>query len=107
MCSVSMIGDHYRDQWQPKPWFQPNINPGLPGGGLYGGGVPISRAEFDDLKRQVEEMKLLLARAKEYDERNGEPECEVDEKMDLLRKVAKLVGIELDDVIGPKSQPAS
>ena len=40
--------------------------------------------------------------AKEYDERNNEPDCEVDEKMDLLRRVAKLVGVDLDDVIGKK-----
>ena len=39
---------------------------------------------------------------KEYDERTGQPDCEVDEKMDLLRKVAKLVGIDLDDVLKPK-----
>lgn len=36
-------------------------------------------------------------------ERNHEPECEVDEKMDLLRKVAKLVGIDLDDVLGKQT----
>jgi len=60
----------------------------------------ISRAEFEELKRQVLEMKELLKRAKEYDERNGEPECEIDEKMQILRKVAQLVGVDLDDVIG-------
>lgn len=64
----------------------------------------VSRAEFDELKRQVMEMKELLKRAKAYDERNGEPDCEmVDEKMDLLRRVAKLVGIDLDDVIGKRT----
>lgn len=99
MCVVSMVGDHYRDKWGdrwpgaiPATPFQP-FNP-----------IPvISREEFDALKKEVEEMKALLKRAKEYDERNNEPDCEIDEKMDLLRKVAKLVGVSLDDVIRPAS----
>jgi hypothetical protein len=96
MCTVSMIGDHYRDRWNERDYMQgwgtsPNVLV-----------VPqISRQEFDELKREVTEMKELLRRAKKYDEDNGEPDCEIDEKMDLLRKVAKLVGVELDDVIGP------
>lgn len=98
MCSVSMVGDHYRDIFKDNPLTrQPNVS--WPVTVIQGDGP--SRREFNDLKRQVEEMKLLLARAKEYDERNGEPECEIDEKMDLLRRVAKLVGVDLDDVIGP------
>lgn len=98
MCVVSMVGDHYRDVWTDpnrNGWHTgpsvPNMPIILPS--------PISREEFDALKKEVLEMKALLKRAKEYDERNNEPECEVDEKMDLLRKVAKLVGIDLDDVI--------
>lgn len=113
MCTVSMIGDHYRDKWEPRPWF-PGISPMMPGVPITPsmpyqpmapsvGAIPmppISRAEFDALKKEVEEMKALLKRAKEYDERNGEPNCEMDEKMAVLRKVAKLVGVDLDDVIG-------
>ena len=97
MCVISMIGDHYRDRWVPEPktWTNVVLTP------------PVSREEFDKLKAEVEEMKKLLKRAKEYDERNGEPECEIDEKMDLLRKVAEMVGVSLDDVIGkPKKKRA-
>jgi hypothetical protein len=101
VCTVSMIGDHYRDKWtypvtptplqplrQVSPTYVLNVS-------------PVTREEFDALKRDVEEMKALLKRAKDYDARNGEPDCEMDEKMDLLRKVAKLVGVSLDDVISP------
>jgi hypothetical protein len=103
-----MIGDHYMDKWQPQPWYpslpyiptypnpiQPNIILNPP--------PVISKEEFDSLKRDVAEMKELLKRAKEYDERNGEPDCEMDEKMDVLRRVAKMVGVDLDDVIGSQS----
>ena len=109
MCVVSMVGEFYGDQWKPRPWFphipEPTFTP-VPT--TTGGSTPIvigpniSRQEFDDLKRQVMEMKELLKRAKAYDERNNEPDCEIDEKMDLLRRVARMVGVDLDDVIKPK-----
>jgi len=113
MCVVSMIGDFYRDTWEPQPWFPA---PGIPAMPPYRPmepmrplqpiqwplGTPITREEFDELKRQVAEMIELLKRAKKYDEDNGEPDCEIDEKMDLLRKVAAAVGVNLDDVLKRK-----
>lgn len=120
MCTVSMVGDHYRDIWEDKPWYPnvqpyvrplPPVDPGiLPWRPPAPAPAPfvnpcmpaVSREEFDELKRQVNEMVLLLKRAKMYDEQNNEPHCEMAEKMDLLRKVAKLVGIDLDDVLKPK-----
>jgi len=101
MCSVSMVSDHYKDnfiqRWpQPQP-FQP-MSPmatfTIP---------PVSREEFDALKREVEDMKKLLLRAKEYDERNNEPHCEMDEKVALLKRVAELVGVNLDEVFAVKA----
>jgi hypothetical protein len=49
----------------------------------------ISRDEFDELKRDVLEMKELLKRAKDAED------CETEEKVALIRKVAKLVGVDL------------
>jgi len=102
MCVVSMVGDHFNQKWDdyfPKPqpltpWPMP-INQHWPT-------LPPTREEFNALKKEVEEMKALLIKAKEYDEKHGEPECEVEEKMEKLRKIAELVGISLDDVIGKK-----
>jgi hypothetical protein len=112
MCTVSMVGDHYRDKWVDRPYFPSPVIPLTPGPigpvapspyiGTYIP-TPISRQEFDELKKEVLEMKELLKRAKKYDEDNGEKDCEIDEKMDLLRRVAKLVDINLDDVIARKS----
>ena len=106
MCVTSMVGDHYADKWKEYPWIQPGFQPVMPYQPLppgSAGAQPVQyvpRHEFDKLKAEVEEMKALLKRAKAYDEANNEPECEIDEKMDLLRKVAKMVGVDLDDVIG-------
>ena len=88
MCTVSMIGDHFNDKWKQQPYQQLFTN------------IPeITKAEFEALKKEVEEMKALLKRAKIYDEQNNEPNCEMDEKMAMLRKFANAVGINLDDVL--------
>lgn len=108
MCVVSMVGDHFRDRWSdPIRWPVssypfPQV-PAFPD--VVSVHRTVTRQEFDELKRQVLEMKELLERAVKYDAANGEPGCEIDEKMDLLRRVAKLVGVDLDDVIGgPKKK---
>lgn len=103
MCTVSMVGDHYRDIFPQRPYW-PSIEPIVaPTTTVIQLPPEITRAEFDQLRRDIEDMKALLKRAKDYDEKNNEPDCEIDEKMDLLRKVAKLVGVDLDDVIKPAS----
>jgi len=93
-----MIADHFRDKWtSPAIGLPITINPFAP--------VSIvGRDEFEALKKEVLEMKELLKRAKAYDEKNGEPDCEIDEKMDLLRRVAAMVGVNLDDVIRKKEK---
>jgi len=99
MCVVSMIGDHYRDKFtNPQQWpgIQPYVNPSQR---VFESPDPVSRREFEALKLEVAEMKLLLARAREYDQRNGEPACEMEEKVAILRRAAELVGVGLGDVL--------
>lgn len=91
MCVVSMVGDHFNEKWKDKNFQFPNL-----------GGYPplsvIQAGELEELKKEVREMKLLLLRAVEYDKRNNEPACEMEEKVALLKKVAELVGVSLEDV---------
>lgn len=91
MCIVSNIGDFYHQQWQP--YVQP-----IPNTSSWTIIPPVSRAEFDALKRDVEEMKELMRAAKRMDELLGQPDCEMAEKLAVLRKVAELVGVDLDDL---------
>lgn len=110
MCVVSMVGDHYSDKWQninPHRWPTVVSDPDAyrvpyPNASPNSAQVLVfaTKAEFDALKKDVEEMKALLIRAKKYDEDNGEPNCEVADKMKLLRAVAKLVGVELPADLG-------
>jgi hypothetical protein len=101
-----MVGDHFHDKWRdnplvPNPFF-PKRDP-LNQSNWMPPKTEVTKKEFDKLKAEVEEMKKLLIRAKLYDEANNEPSCEVEEKMEFLRKVAQLVGVDLDDVF--KKQP--
>lgn len=115
MCAVSMVGDHYRDKfsdpWSPYPWNPGPLiprSPGVPAPALPSPGIgiwppaAISRQEFDALKKEVEDMKALLIRAKKYDDETGQHDCEMDEKVALLKKVAELVGVSLEEVFGQK-----
>lgn len=82
MCVYSMIMDHYYDKWEwPKP--QPEIKPTLP---KYYPPIPT--------QEEIDEFKKLLERAREYDKKHSEPECELKEKKQKLLDLAKELGIE-------------
>ena len=100
MCTVSMIGDHFHDKWT-DPWPYQTIPAPLAPTVTISPHYPpeVTKAEFEKLRQEVLEMKALLKRAKLYDEKNGEPDCEIEDKMELLRRVAKAVGVDLDDVL--------
>ena len=121
MCVASMIGDHYRDKWtQPKDIMWPGTIPGpsipswpplAPGTAPY---VPnpygivvhtVTREEFEALRKEVLEMKALLIRAKVYDEANNQPNCEMEDKIAILKRVAEMVGVSLEEVFGSAGKP--
>lgn len=49
-----------------------------------------------DLKARVEALEKLLAAAQKYDQDNGQANCELDEKKELLRNLAKQFGVEIN-----------
>jgi hypothetical protein len=93
-----MIGDHYNEKWrQPNyDWLKPYIV--NTSNTTFNASALVSRREFEELKNEVIELKKLLERAIDYDKRNNEPNCEIEEKVALLKKVAELVGISLEDI---------
>ncbi len=91
MCMVSAIGDNFKDNF-PNKW--PDFTPHT-----------ITRLEFDKLKQEVEELKKLLQAAKAFDKATGQHHCEMDEKVKLIKEIAKIVGVDLGDVFdGPKKK---
>lgn len=86
MCTVSMIMDHYREKWEP--YVQPQVVPYWQQMAPFVKHPAISEAE-------IEEFRTLLARAREYDKRNNEPDCEMAEKREAILKIAKALGVEI------------
>lgn len=75
MCVVSMVMDHYKEKWEPLTW-------------------PTStKPTISD--EEIQEFKRLLERAREYDKRNNEPNCELDEKRQVILDIAKQLGVEV------------
>lgn len=110
MCTVSAVGDYYRDRWIP-------IGPSYPQHPFPPGPIPdtksaddlfkhfispVTREEFDNLKKEVLEMKELLKKALDIDKATKQPDCYMDEKVKLLKKIAEVVGVSLEDVFGEK-----
>lgn len=81
MCVVSMVMDHYYDKWKP-------VQPGP----IRWNGPPMPTQD------EINEFHRLLDRAREYDKRNNEPDCEMKEKRDRLLKLAEELGVKIDFV---------
>ena len=94
MCVVSNVGDFYTQKWQPMV-------------GTLSSSIefPVSRFEFEQLRKDVLEMKNLLIKAKEIDRKTNQPDCEKEDKIKLLKEISKLVGVSLDEVFPTKPNP--
>lgn len=107
MCAVSNIGDYWKDQLPKKhPWVAPYTDPGYPSvpaypidrGSLQPTPPGVTQEQFNELKKEMEELKKLLKAAIEYDKKTGEPDCHMDEKVALIKRLAELVGVDMKDI---------
>lgn len=80
MCAVSMIMDHYQDEWQK--YRQPYKL------------APYALPTQDE----IDEFRRLLERAREYDRKHNEPDCELEEKRKKLKDLAKELSVEIEFV---------
>ncbi|MDE2097700.1 MAG: hypothetical protein KGL39_10665 [Patescibacteria group bacterium] len=94
-----MIMDHYHDKWReyiPQrpaiPWEWPPTSPG-PHAPKHPVVVP---APPQITPEEIAEFKKLLERAREYDRRNNEPDCEMEEKRRRVRDLAKELWVEIE-----------
>ncbi len=103
MCVASMIFDHFTAKWDRHPrtpyrpinpipyWPEPLIDPFLPREPVSPDAQPspaISQEEKD-------EFRELLRKAREYDAKHHEPDCEMEQKKEKLRKLAEELGIDI------------
>ena len=92
MCVVSMVMDHQWDEWNrryhsPDGWI---TKPFLPPASVPA--VPVAVPTKDE----IEEFRRLLDRAREYDRKNNEPDCELEEKKQKLLDLAKQLGVDIN-----------
>lgn len=100
MCFVSYVGE-----WGQRtiPERYPNIfEPAVPATSsstTWGINLNMVTAEeFAALKKEVEDLKALLRKAKVIDEVAGNPDCEMEEKVAFFKKLAEFLGVDMKDV---------
>jgi hypothetical protein len=85
MCIVSNVGDY---------WGK-NIYPTYPKEPLWKWDI----SEVERLKRDIKALKILLKAAFDFDKETGQPECQHEDKIRLIRKMAEAAGVDISDVI--------
>ena len=99
MCIISNIGDGYRDNFPDRwPDWVPNNPTPMPM-------IPIappsvSKEDFDKLVKEVKQLKKLLIAAKKFDEQSGQPDCEMYEKVEFIKRLGELLGGDMSEVFG-------
>lgn len=87
MCVVSMVTDHWNKQ-------HPDMDK------YFGLGWPqVSRIEFEALRKEVLELKELLKAAKLIDIATDQPNCEKEENVKLIKKLAESLGVDMEDLL--------
>ena len=84
MCVVSNIGN----QWQRGSGQQwSNVLDTGP-----------TRFEFDALKAEMVALRSLLEAGKNFDTVTKQPDCEDEDKVALIKRLAKAVGVDMSSV---------
>jgi hypothetical protein len=102
MCAVSAIGD----DWTRRipgilPGWDPITTPLYPHGGFVpdpNHRIDELRNDFEELKKFVLQMREELLAAKAQDIAEGNPDCEMEEKVAFLKAFAEHFGVSLKDV---------
>ena len=88
MCVLSMV----MDDWAKR---NPVIHPATD---TVFWPATVSRQEFDELRDEVKSLKKLLKAARIYDDETGQPGCEVKKKVKMIKKLAKMLDVDMEDV---------
>jgi hypothetical protein len=97
-----MVMDHQLDKWKRRIPGQWEIDPALP----WPNNDPIPWLPAENpspitpikpiTQEEIDEFRELLERAREYDRRNNEPDCEMESKKEALLKIAEALGVKID-----------
>jgi P2-related tail formation protein len=85
MCVMSLVVDHYYDKWQQQPTVPPLTYPSV---------ITINQPQIP--QADIDEFYKLLEKAREYDRKHNQPDCELQSKKDRLTALAKELGVEIN-----------
>jgi hypothetical protein len=91
-----MIIDHIYEKWQPIP--MPVWTPALPAQPVPMPAYPPAQpyvAPKLPTHEEVDDFRRLYERAKEYDRRTGQPDCELEQKRKLIKELAERLGVDV------------
>src|SRR4051812_9455869 len=102
MCMVSAVLGNWANAF-PQQWPQiyPDTVPSIPTAipNTYMGTVQFAtKQDIDALRQEILELKELLLAAKKFDDQTNQPDCEEEAKVALIKAVAKVVGIDMNDI---------
>jgi SMC interacting uncharacterized protein involved in chromosome segregation len=92
MCVVSMVHDHYRQEFERLPLWTTFIT-----GVNQDHVIALKDAEITALKKQVEDYRVALEAAKTVDALTKQPDCADPEKAKLQRQV-EILNARLDEL---------
>lgn len=102
MCISSFIGNDYTKN-HPYKWPSDNSTFPVPTDPFKywppkGLKPDPNEAEIERLKKELEDLKILLKKANEFDAAHNEPHCEVEEKIETIKNHGDHFGIDFSEV---------
>lgn len=96
MCILSMVIDHQHDMWKDR--LVPTTPYTLPIEWNGSGTVSTITVEPPITQREIREFRELLRRAREYDAKHNQPDCEMAEKKERLKALLEQLQVTVEDL---------
>lgn len=90
MCAASVILDYFYDKWRNPPYQFREANVFEWPDDYYKQDIMVPPQE------EIEEFQKLYSSLKDYDEKSGQPDCELEEKKNKIKKLASELGIQIN-----------
>jgi hypothetical protein len=109
MCVVSAVSSDWIDRTQPRfpsvwpiypPIKEPNLIPAADFEISPKGLAAKQREEIAELKEEVLKLKAELEKARAQDIADGNPDCEMEDKVTIIKGLARLLDVDMGDVFG-------
>ncbi len=112
MCTYSAIADNFRRTAPERhPWIPPVIiNPhdvtkrDVENNNFVYTEPLATKQDIADLRKEMLALKDILKAALKFDEETGQKDCEQEDKIRMIRELAEMVGVDMEDCMPPKPE---